>query len=120
MPEKKKWEEIKAERDRLETAGLPYKNSIFDYNVRSAFKLEVAKSAAESSIKLGLATEDKISVTWTMQDNSTMDLTYMDLLQIPLVAKDYSNMLHEKGRKYREQIYSSTDIHFILSIKWTI
>ena len=113
-----KWDEIKAERNRLETAGLPFKGSVLDYNLRSAFKLEVAQSAAKASIELGLIQPEDIVITWTMQDNSEMDLTYNDLLQIPIVAKAYSNELHSKGRIYREKIFSSTDIREIYQLKW--
>lgn len=115
----KKWEEMKAERDRLENAGIPFKDKYFDYDLRSAFKLEIAKSASESAIKLGLAQADDIVISWTMKDNSVMDLTYTDVLQIPLIVKDYSNMLHEKGRILREKIYSSSDINEINNIKWS-
>ena len=113
-----KWDEIKSERNRLETAGLPFKGSVLDYNLRSAFKLEVAQSAAKASIELGLIQPEDIVITWTMQDNSEMDLTYNDLLQIPIIAKAYSNELHSKGRIYREKIYSSTDIREIYQLKW--
>jgi hypothetical protein len=114
----KKWEEMKAERDRLENAGIPFKDKYFDYDLRSAFKLEIAKSASESAIKLGLAQADDISISWTMKDNSVMDLTYTDVLQIPLIVKDYSNMLHEKGRELRQRIFESNDIVEINNIKW--
>lgn len=107
----KKWEEIKAARDNAETAGLPFNGSVLDYDMRSAFKLEIAKQAGE-------VVGDTFVINWTMQDNTVQQLTLADLQNIPILASQYSNNLHVKARKYRELIYSKTDIKEILAIKW--
>lgn len=107
----KKWKEIKSARDNAETAGLPFKDSILDYDMKSAFKLEIAKQAGE-------LVGDTFTINWTMQDNSVKQLTLSDLRNIPLLASQYSNNLHVKAREYRELIYSKTNIKEILAIKW--
>lgn len=107
----KKWEEIKAARDNAETAGLPFNGSVLDYDMRSAFKLEIAKQAGE-------VVGDTFVINWTMQDNTVQQLTLADLQNIPILASQYSNNLHVKAREYRELIYSKTDIKEILAIKW--
>lgn len=107
----KQWEEIKKDRDYAETSGLPFKDKVLDYDMRSAFKLDIAM---ESAKQIG----DKFSIDWTMQDNTVMTLTYTDLLSIPLIAANYSNELHKKARQYRDKIYNLTDIKEITGIKW--
>ena len=107
----KKWKEIKECRDYAETSGLPFKESMLDYDMRSAFKLEIAKQAAES---IGEA----FRIDWTMKDNSTMTLTLEDLQSIPTIASIWSNSLHEKARALRERIYNTADISEILEITW--
>lgn len=107
----KKWEEIKVNRDNAEISGLPFKDKILDYDMRSAFKLDIAMETAK---QVG----EGFSIDWTMQDNTVMTLTYSDLLSIPLIAANYSNELHKKARIYRDKIYNETDIKAIAKIKW--
>ncbi|WP_298563121.1 DUF4376 domain-containing protein [uncultured Phascolarctobacterium sp.] len=113
-----KWQEIKQERDYLEKSGVPFKGSVLDYDMLSVIRLTQAKDALQEAINLGKITEAEATVEWTMQDNSTMELSLSDLQMIPLVASNYSNELHQKSRKYREQIEGSSDISFINNIKW--
>lgn len=107
----KQWEEIKVNRDNAEASGLPFKDKILDYDMRSAFKLDIAMETAK---QVG----ECFSIDWTMQDNTVMTLTYSDLLSIPLIAANYSNELHKKARIYRDKIYNETDIKAIAKIKW--
>lgn len=107
----KQWEEIKKDRDNAETSGLPFKDKVLDYDMRSAFKLDIAMETAK---QVG----ESFSIDWTMQDNTVMTLTYADLLSIPLIAANYSNELHKKARQYRDKIYNLTDIKEITGVKW--
>lgn len=115
----KKWNEIKSERDRLEQAGLPFNGSVLDYDMLSVMRLTQAKDGLEEAISKGLVSEETASVEWTMQDNSTMMLTYADLKMIPLAASEYSNKLHQKARQYRSEIEGSADIAAINAIVWS-
>lgn len=113
-----KWEEIKAQRDYLETHQLDYNGKILDYDERSALKLEIASTGATGAIQNGLVKEDDFAIEWTLKDNTTTRLTYKDLMLIPLAAMHYSDALHQQGRVYREQIFSETDIATIEAITW--
>ena len=62
----KQWEEIKVNRDNAETSGLPFKDKILDYDMRSAFKLDIAMETAK---QVG----EGFSIDWTMQDNTVVD-----------------------------------------------
>lgn len=113
-----KWEEIKAQRDYLETHQLYYNGMILDYDERSALKLEIASTGATGAIQNGLVQESDFAIEWTLKDNTTTKLTYKDLMLIPLAAMHYSDSLHQQGRAYREQIFSETDITKIEAIHW--
>lgn len=107
----KQWEQIKSARDIAETAGLPFKGSVLDYDMRSAFKLEIAQQAAQT---IG----DTFKIDWTMKDNSVMTLTLEDLISIPLIAAQYSNSLHEKARQYHNQINDAKTVQEAVSVIW--
>ena len=113
-----KWEEIKAQRDYLETHQLYYNGMILDYDERSALKLEIASTGATGAIQNGLVQESDFAIEWTLKDNTTTRLTYKDLMLIPLAAMHYSDSLHQQGRVYREQIFTETDINKIEAIHW--
>lgn len=109
----KKWAEIKKNRDDAETSGCPFKDKILDSDQRSVTKINVMIEAAK---QVG----ESFTIDWTMQDNSILTLTYEDALSIPLILAQYSNLLHEKARTYREQIYNETNIKNIMNIKWEV
>lgn len=109
----KKWEEIKKARNDAETSGCPFKDKILDSDQRSVTKINVMIEAAK---QVG----ESFTIDWTMQDNSVLTLTYEDALSIPLILAQYSNLLHEKARVYREQIYNETNIKNIMNIKWEV
>ena len=109
----KKWTEIKKNRDNTETSGCPFKDKILDSDQRSVTKINVMIEAAK---QVG----ESFTIDWTMQDNSVLTLTYEDALSIPLILAQYSNLLHEKARTYREQIYNETNIKNIMNIKWEV
>lgn len=109
----KKWEEIKKARNDAETSGCPFKDKILDSDQRSVTKINVMIEAAK---QVG----ESFTIEWTMQDNSVLTLTYEDALSIPLILAQYSNLLHEKARIYREQIYNETNIKNIMNIKWEV
>lgn len=113
-----KWEEIKAQRDYLESHQLYYNGMILDYDERSALKLEIASTGATGAIQNGLVQESDFAIEWTLKDNTTTQLTYKDLMLIPLAAMHYSDSLHQQGRTYREQIFAETDIAKIEAIRW--
>lgn len=107
----KKWEEIKALRDSKETAGCPFKDRVIDSDERSVTKINTAVQAAQ------IYGED-FSIDWTMQDNSVMTLNYTEMLSVPLALAEWSNYLHQKARKIKEQIYAENDIAAIMAIGW--
>ena len=114
----KKWEEIKAQRDYLETHQLDYNGLILDYDERSALKLEIASTGATGAIQSGLVDKDAFAIEWTLKDNTTTRLTYNDLMLIPLAAMNYSNKLHQHGRVLRELIQNTDGLAEILEINW--
>ncbi len=113
-----KWEEIKKARNTQEQSGLPFKDSVLDYDLISVTRLTQARDGLKEAIDKNLLSESDASVVWTMQDNSTMVLSYDDLKSIPLIAINFSNYLHEKARELREQISAATTVEEIYSLKW--
>ena len=113
-----KWEEIKTIRNRQEQSGLPFKESVLDYDQISVIRLSQACDGLKEAIDTGLITEENAFIEWTMQDNSVMQLSYADLKSIPLLAYNYSDGLHKKSRKLREQIKNATTIEEICNITW--
>lgn len=113
-----KWEEIKTKRDNQEQSGLPFKNSVLDYDIISVTRLTQARDGLKEAIDSGLIDESNAKIDWTMQDNSIMTLSYNDLKSIPLLASNYSNTLHLKARGLRVEINNAKTIEEIYSIKW--
>lgn len=108
---KQKWAEIKSARDKAETSGCPFKGSVMDSDERSVTKINTVYNAVRTY-------GESFTIDWTMQDNSTMTLTYKDVLNMPLALAANSDYLHQKARNIREQIYSETDIGTIYAIEW--
>lgn len=88
---KHKWDLIKDQRDLLESSGFEYKGVLFDSDPNSQTKLL-------NFITMG------IPVTWTLKDNSTIDLTIEDLNNLKVVLANHITSVHERSRLAREKI----------------
>lgn len=95
-----KWSEIKAERDRLEQAGVPYLGKMIDSDMVSVQRIAIAVQAAQAAI----AAEIDFSLAWTCADNTTLTMTAEQVVNMSVAIATYSNQLHQVARLLREQI----------------
>lgn len=99
-----KWEELKNQRQELEDAGFEYKDCIFDSDLNSQTRIL-------NAISLG------IPVSWTLKDNSTIDLSVEDLNNLKIVLSTHITSIHERSRTAREKLDSATTIEEVNSIE---
>lgn len=109
-----KWAEIKAERDHLEQAGVPYMDKVLDSDTTSVQRIAIAVQAAQAAI----AAEQPFTLEWTTQDNTplTMDATQVVGMSVALAM--YSDSLHQTARTLREQIEAAETAEALEAITW--
>lgn len=89
-----KWTEIKSERDRLEFSGFEFEGGVYDSDQVSQGRIMGAASSG-------------IDQTWTLADNSTVDLTALQLKQLYAELQAHIASVHEKGRIARQLIFEA-------------
>jgi hypothetical protein len=89
-----KWVEIKAMRDQLEFGGFEFEGNIYDSDQVSQGRIMVAAVA-------------DVDQVWTLADNSTVELTAMQLQQIYAALQAHIASVHERGRIARQLIYEA-------------
>lgn len=89
-----KWDEIKAERDRLEFGGFEYKGNVYDSDQVSQGRIMGAAVAG-------------IDQVWTLADNTTVELSATGLQQLYAALQAHVASVHERGRIAREAIYNA-------------
>ena len=57
-----------------------------------------------------------IPVTWTLKDNSTMDLTIEDLNNLKVVLSNHITSVHERSRIAREKIEQATTKEEVMAV----
>lgn len=97
-----KWAEIKAERDRLETAGFPYLGKWIDSDARSVQRITGAVQAAQAALADGAPFE----IGWTTADNSVLQLYAEQMMGMTVALAARANTLHVIARQLREEIYA--------------
>jgi hypothetical protein len=98
--------EINRARDAAEQGGFEYLGKTFDSDQVSAQRISMAAQA------MALAPEGA-TITWTCQDNSTIDLTAQELVGLVVALAQHSNTCHEKAtalKASRSSITNSTAI----------
>lgn len=86
-----KWEEIKSQRDQIEFGGFEFENKLYDSDPNS--QLRIATAAL-----LG------VSVEWTLKDNSVVNLSSDQLIDLKTALAVHINNIHERGRIARQKI----------------
>ncbi|EMN3699016.1 DUF4376 domain-containing protein [Acinetobacter baumannii] len=85
------WEVIKAERNQYEFGGFEFENKLYDSDPNS--QLRIATAAL-----LG------VSVEWTLKDNSVVNLSPDQLIDLKTALAVHINNIHERGRIARQKI----------------
>lgn len=90
-----KWAEIKSERDRIEFGGFEFEGNIYDSDQVSQGRILGAASAGLGQV-------------WTLANNTTVNLTADQLVQLYQALQIHIAIAHERGRTAREAIMSAT------------
>ena len=106
-----KREEINQARDKSEQGGFEYMGKVFDSDQVSAQRISMAAQA------MALATEGT-TITWTCQDNSTIDLTATDMQGLVSALAVWSNSCHEKATALKSQIDAAKTAEELEKITW--
>ncbi|MDH1005662.1 DUF4376 domain-containing protein [Acinetobacter junii] len=86
-----KWSEIKSERDQLEFGGFEFEDNIYDSDQVSQGRIMGAAAAG-------------IDQVWTVRDNTTVNLTALQLQQLYAALQTHIAGVHERGRIARQLI----------------
>lgn len=89
-----KWDEIKSQRDSLEFGGFEFEGNTYDSDQVSQGRIVGAASAG-------------VDQTWTLADNTTVELSASQLQQLYAALQLHIASVHEKGRIARAAIESA-------------
>lgn len=103
--------EINAARDQAEQGGFEYMGKVFDSDQVSAQRISMAAQA------MALA-PDGTTITWTCQDNSTIDLTAQELVGLVVALATWSNACHEKATALKAKIEAAQTAEELELITW--
>ena len=103
--------EINKARDAAEQGGFEYMGKIFDSDQVSAQRISMAAQA------MALAPEGT-TITWTCQDNSTIDLTAQELVGLVVALAEWSNTCHQKATALKAQIDAAETAEELENITW--
>lgn len=106
--------EINAARDATEQGGFEYMGKVFDSDPISCQRMACASQA----MSLLPITEEAPVITWTCQDNSTIDLNAQQLGGLIVALATWSNTCHEKATALKAQIDAAKTAEELEKITW--
>lgn len=112
-----KREEINKKRDEAEQGGFEYMGKIFDSDPVSCQRISCAAQAMQYAAAT-IAGEDDPKITWTTQDNSTIDLTPAELAGLIAALAAWSNSCHEKATALKQQVEACETTAEVEAIDW--
>ena len=89
-----KWNKIKSQRDQLEFGGFEFEGNIYDSDQVSQGRIMGAASAGVDQV-------------WTLADNTTVNLTALQLQQLYAALQSHVASVHARGRIARLAIESA-------------
>lgn len=105
--------EINQARDNAEQGGFEYMGKMFDSDQVACQRMSMAAQAMSL-----LPASDENKITWTCQDNSTIDLTAQELLGLVGALAKHSNTCHQKASKLKAQIEAAKTAEELEKITW--
>lgn len=89
-----KWDELKKQRDQIEFGGFEFESSIYDSDQVSQGRIMGAAAA-------------EVDQTWTLANNTTVELTSLQLQQLYAALQIHVASVHERGRIARQLIFNA-------------
>lgn len=109
----KKREEINQARDAAEQGGFEYMGKIFDSDQVSCQRISTAAQAMSL-----MPASDENKITWTCQDNSTIELTAAELSGLVVALAEWSNTCHQKATALKAKIEAAQTAEELELITW--
>lgn len=108
-----KREEINQARDKAEQGGFEYLGKMFDSDPISCQRISCAAQAMSL-----LPASDENKITWTTQDNSTIELTAAELSGLVVALSQWSIKCHTKASELKAQIDAAKTAEELEAIVW--
>ena len=106
--------EINQARDEAEQGGFEYMGKVFDSDQVSCIRMS---SAAQAMSAVAMSGETP-TITWTCQDNSTIDLTPAELMGLVVALAQHSNECHQKATELKAKIDACASKEELDAITW--
>lgn len=103
--------EINQARDNAEQGGFEYMGKVFDSDQVSCIRISTAAHAMQYA-------DDTATITWTTQDNSTIDLNKSQLMGLVVALAQWSNVCHQKATSLKAQIDACASKEELDKIVW--
>ena len=103
--------EINQARDNAEQGGFEYMGKVFDSDQVSCIRISTAAQAMQYA-------DDTATITWTTQDNSTIDLNKSQLMGLVVALAQWSNVCHQKATSLKAQIDACASKEELDKIVW--
>lgn len=103
--------EINQSRDNAEQGGFEYMGKTFDSDPIACQRIATAAQA------MSLSSGDT-KITWTCQDNSTIELTAEQLAGLVGALAQHSNTCHQKATKLKADVDKAKTAEEVEAIKW--
>lgn len=87
---------------------------VFDSDEISCIRMTCAAQA----MQLATMSEENPTITWTCQDNSTIELSPSELLGLVVALAEWSNICHEKATKLKAEIALAETAEEVNNIHW--
>lgn len=104
-----KREEVNRARDKKEQGGFEYLGKMFDSDSISCQRISCASQAFSMA-------DDSVTIVWTCQDNSTIELNKTQLLGLVVALAQHSNSCHEEATIIKQKIDSAKTIEELEAI----
>ena len=106
--------EINAARDEAEQGGFEYMGKVFDSDPISCIRI----SSAAQAMEVATMAEETPTITWTCQDNTTIDLTAADLMGLVVALAEWSNTCHQKATQIKALLEACQTSEEVEKISW--
>lgn len=110
--------EINQMRDYVEQSGFRYLGKIFDSDPISCQRISCAAQAMQVAPAVIAEGEPEPTITWTCQDNSTIDLSPQELLGLVAALAAHSNSCHIYAKELKASVDSALTVEEVNAIIW--